>query len=127
MVPCLCLCFNIKHYKQFSAQCRGKIDNKRDLRRGASPLPPCTGAMSAGPLMGNKGPMIMGGNPSMLNMGPPGQRHPSSTLQPPGMGMSRGNQQNLNNIRGKNCLVLLVPPWTKNKGTLIRTFGGQWP
>lgn len=49
--------------------------------------------------MGNKGPMIMGGNPSMLNMGPPGQRHPSSTLQPPGMGMSRGNQQNLNNIR----------------------------
>lgn len=47
--------------------------------------------------------MIMGGNPGMLNMGPPGQRHPSSTLQPPGMGMSRGNQQNLNNIRGKNC------------------------
>lgn len=84
----------------FSASNRSKVDNKRDLRRGASPLPPGSVAMPAGPLMGGKGPMIMGGNPGILNMGPPGQRHPSSTLQPPGMGMSRGNQQNLNNIRG---------------------------
>lgn len=78
---------------------RGKVDNKRDMRRGASPLPP------GGPMMSGKGPMMMaGGGPGMMNMtphnmGPPSQRHPSSSLQPPNLGLSRGNQQNLNNIR----------------------------
>ncbi|XP_042204566.1 uncharacterized protein LOC121854170 isoform X3 [Homarus americanus] len=82
---------------------RGKVDNKRDMRRGASPLPPTSSSLSpGGPIMGGKGPMIMGGgNSGMMNMGhhnmgPPGQRHPSASIQPPNMGMSRGNQQNLN-------------------------------
>ncbi|XP_069943240.1 uncharacterized protein [Cherax quadricarinatus] len=85
---------------------RGKGDTKRDMRRGASPLPPSSSSLSpGGPIMGGKGPMMMGcGNPGMINMGHHnvgalGQRHPSASLQPPNLGISRGNQQNLNNIR----------------------------
>lgn len=87
---------------------RGKVE-KRDMRRGTSPLPP------GGHMMPSKGPSMMmgGGGPSMMNMaphniGPPGQRHPSVSLQPPNLAMSRGTPQNLNNIRALQAQAALA-------------------
>lgn len=90
---------------------RGKGDGKRDMRRGTSPLPGTNSMTSSGAVMSGKGPMMMGGNPGMMNMGthsmgPPGQRHPQASLQPPGMPMSRTNQQNLN-LRGEITDIFL--------------------
>ncbi|XP_068242106.1 eukaryotic translation initiation factor 4E transporter-like isoform X2 [Palaemon carinicauda] len=102
---------------------RGKPE-KRDLRRGASPLP------TGGALIPGKGPMMMGGGggPGMMNMaphnlGPPGQRHPSVSLQPPNLGIPRGSTQNLNTLRaiqaqaalGQQLMRSPAPP-TSNLG-----------